>query len=100
MPLFISEYARIALDGGSKEIGAPMAPPLRDQRVDIGAQSMQSEPWSESTTFISVCATEPCCLAFGEDPEAQYDLHYVPAGVTLFYGVHQGHRLAVCGAGD
>lgn len=100
MPLFISEYARIAMDAGHQSTGVPLVPPVADHRIEIGVQSVQSESWQGGTVLICLHATESCCLAFGINPEAEHDKHYLAAGETRYYGIQNGHRLAVIASGD
>lgn len=100
MPLFINEFSRMALDQGHTSTGVPIVPPIATHRVNIGANSEQGPKWADSTVMIELYATENCCLAFGEDPQADHEYFMMGAGTTRYYGVSSGHRLAVCASGD
>ena len=94
--LYITEYARIAIDSGHNVTGVPQLPPLAEQALDIGVASEQSAVFNSSASFIFVSTTENCCLAFGPDPKANPKLHRLSAGAERWYGLPgPGQRLAV-----
>jgi hypothetical protein len=96
--LYITEYSSMAIDGRNSVIPAPITPPLAEQCIEVGLSSTESEPFQGSTKFIAVSPDEACCIAFGVHPEATNVAHRIFAGETRYYGVHQGHRLAVIAA--
>jgi hypothetical protein len=93
--LFVSCFRNMAKDGRNELIAAPEAPPLAEQVIDITAKSIAGDPFPQYTTFICVKAEADCSLAFGLDPEADPEFHLVEAGERLYYGVQEGHRVAV-----
>ena len=96
--LYISEFSRVAVDHSNLPIGAPLAPGPAEQILEIGIESAQSKPFSVQTRFVMLKAEAACHLAFGENPKALTEFHYVSAGESRFYGVHANHKLAVISA--
>lgn len=95
MRLHITGYRHMARDDFNQVVAAPMVPPAEEQYVEITTKSTTSEVWSKFTKFIFVKADADCSLAFGEQPVADPDFHRLDAGETRWYGVQEGHRLAV-----
>ncbi len=93
--LYITEFVKIGTMLGGESILAGEMPPNAEQAIDIGASSTPSNPWQPGTKFVMICNDAPCCLAFGPSPEAQLDIHRVPADRERFYTVRPGDRLAV-----
>lgn len=94
--LYISEFA----DSGNARSGAQMQmgvqPAIRIQRLDYsGGASLQSELFHENTRFVRIHATTNCHVDFGPDPVATYNHMFAPAGITEYFGVRPGIRLAV-----
>jgi hypothetical protein len=69
-----------------------------DQSLEIGDDSIASDPFGKNTGFIVVNATSACCLAFGKEPKAEQGKHRMSAGETRQYGVMPGDRIAVIGS--
>lgn len=93
--LFVTVYRHMALDDFNRLIAAPMTPPLDEFYLEIGPESSVSDPFPQYATFISVKPEVDCALAFGEEPVADPDFHRLDAGEKCFYGVREGHRIAV-----
>jgi hypothetical protein len=93
--LYISVWEHVARDAVNTPIPIPQTPPLCEDWVEITTESRQSHVFDERARFITVTVDVPCCLAFGEDPEAEISYHPVMPGVEKWYGVRSGHRLAV-----
>src|SRR5713226_1347006 len=93
--LLITCYRDMARDSLNIPVGAPLVPPIAECFLDIGPESVASDPFPQYTTFICIRPEVDCALAFGQNPVANPDYHRIEAGEKCFYGVHPGHRLAV-----
>jgi hypothetical protein len=89
----------MAIDNFNKVVAAPATPPLAEMVLPITADSISSDPFPKYTTFICVKAEADCSLAFGEDPVADFNYHFVDSGERLWYGVSEGHKIAVIKVG-
>lgn len=95
MPIFITEYEKLARAGDGPLIMAGQEPAVAEQTKSVGGASAQSSAFNARTTFVMVHASEVCHLAFGADPTAVTTAHRMGAGETRFYGVNAGQKLAV-----
>jgi hypothetical protein len=93
--LYISEFASVAVDHSNRPVGAPLAPGIAEQAIEIGVESGQSQKFKGQSRFVMLKAEAACHLAFGEEPRATTEFHYVAAGEVRFYGIHPHHKLAV-----
>lgn len=93
--LSVTVYATMARDMGNATVPAPQVPALAEWVVEYGLESVQSPTFPQGAKFISITPSDSCCLAFGRDPEAKVGLHPVGGGETRWYGITEGHRLAV-----
>jgi len=93
--LYITLYRDMARDSNNQLIGAPMTPPIDEQEIDICHESVSGHPFPKYTHFICVKAEADCCIAIGEDAVADPHYHFIEAGERLFYGVREGHQIAV-----
>lgn len=92
--LHITVFARAARDASNGLMPMPMAPPLAEDHINIGLESVQCDPFSQDATFVMIKAEADCCLAFGKDPVAEDGVHPVSAGEVRWYGVFPGHSIA------
>lgn len=97
--LRITVFRDLGHDSNGKPVPGPMTRPSREIILPITHQSISSEPLPSYATFISIKTDADCCLAFGPEPVADPQFHFVEAGERLWYGVHPGHRIAVVEAG-
>lgn len=95
MPLFITEYHRLARAADGPMVAAGQEPAVANQKLNVAALPDVSAPFADKTSFVMVHTTEPVHLAFGDTPEATTNAHRLGAGETRFYGVSPGHRLSV-----
>ena len=95
MPVYVTEYERLARSADGPIVAAGQEPAVANQMLNVSPVADLSTPFSAKTRFIMVHTTEPCHLAFGHLPEASTTAHRVGAGETRFYGVASGHRLSV-----
>lgn len=65
------------------------------QRLDVGAGSVQSDPFGPDVTAIEVVADTDCHIAISYDPTATTDSWFLPAGLDRAFSVEPGMRLAV-----
>jgi hypothetical protein len=94
--LYISEYAAVPLllNAGTRlHIG--VEPASKVQVVLIGDTSSTSEPLDARTRFVRLCASAPCHVAFGPEPEATAASAYLPADAPELFGAGGGNRVAV-----
>lgn len=90
----INEYAFQARDGRNNVIPAGVEPsPV--QQVVIGAGSLQSGTFGDTTRMVRVHADAVCRVAFGANPTAAATSMRLAAGSTEYFGVLPGHKLAV-----
>lgn len=95
MPLYITEYERLARSGDGPLVAAGQEPAVTEQKITIGGTTAQSAVFNDRTTFVMVHSDETCHLAFGQNPTAAATAHRFGAGETRFYGVSALQRLAV-----
>jgi hypothetical protein len=93
--LFITGWRYMAVDETMRPVAAPKAPPVFDDYIEVGLESVQSDPFPNHTLFIEVLAETNCALAFGRDPTATPDRHPILAGERRWYGVEIGDCIAV-----
>jgi hypothetical protein len=95
--LFITEYAQIG-QAAMDAIQAPMAPPLKEQRLEIHDDvSTPSEPFDGGTRFVVISATCPCWLSWKEPHSPTAVPGYHPLMSERTYGVMPRTRVAVHG---
>lgn len=101
MPLFITEYARLAMDERGNVIAAGQEPCQTVQAIAIGASSTPSSAFGSVTRFVRVHTDANCAIEFrsanpGVDPVAVAGTSMrLPAGATEFFGVRPGQKVAV-----
>lgn len=84
--IYISEYSQLL---GSLPVGL-----TAEQSFDVQIESRSSATFHASTRFILIKVTEPACIAFGPNPKASPEHHYLSSGETRIYPVNVGDRLA------
>lgn len=93
--LYISEFPHgVSTDGTMKPEFLPQ-PSLVDQKLTIGAGSVQSAAFSGTTRFVLLQADAVCSILFGANPTASAANMRVPAGVYIIFGVAPGEIVAV-----
>jgi hypothetical protein len=85
----------MARDSNNQLVGAPLTPPIAEQTIDITHESIAGAQFPPHTRFICIKAEADCCLAFGQNPIADPNFHFIDGGERIFYGVHEGHQVAV-----
>lgn len=95
MPVYITEYSKLATDDNGHTVASGAEPSVAEQRVTVSGTSAQSAAFTEQTDFVMIHTTEVVCLKFGTDPTATNDRHRMAAGETRFYGVKSGSKVAV-----
>ncbi len=95
MPLFITEYHRLARAADGPMVAAGQEPAVANQKLNVAGVADVSSPFEARTSFVMIHTTEPVHLAFGDSPVASTNAHRLGAGETRFYGVSAGHRLSV-----
>jgi hypothetical protein len=94
--LYISEFAKLISDAAGKEVAAPDFSSLTaEQRVPIGAGSVQSAPLSSMTRFVLVSTDAICSIAYGANPTAVVVVHRMAANESRFYGATGPNIIAV-----
>jgi hypothetical protein len=94
--LYISEFARAAIDSQGQEIPAPDWEYLvAEQSVNIGVSSTQSNALNSTTRFVLLSMDAACSLAYGANPTAVTTAHRCATNEVRFYGAGGGKKLAV-----
>lgn len=95
--IYVSEYTQLGYVGNSPTqlIQAPAGPPLVEQHIQVGSNSVASAPFSSKTKFIRVVTDTTANLAFGTAPVAVTNAHLLPANAVVFYAVAPGSSIAV-----
>lgn len=96
--VYITSYRFLAADDASRTLMAPDTSHrsiLQEDSVEVTSESLQSKPFPKYAAFIMVKADAPCSLAFGADPVASPEYHFMEAGELRYYGVQPDERLAV-----
>lgn len=92
--LYISEFPHgVSSDGTMKPEFLPQ-PSIADQKLTIGATSVQSAPFNVNTRFVLLQADAVCSVAFGANPTATAGNMRIPVGVFIIFGVIPGQVLA------
>lgn len=93
--LDVTEYAELAYAGTGHRIPAGQEPSVRHQQVAIGATSVQSQVFMDTTRFIRIHSDVACRIAIGVNPTASAASMRVVAGGTEYLGVLPGLKIAV-----
>ena len=89
--LYITEYGGIGASGAQ----VPEEPPLAEQKITIGATSLQSAAFAASTEIIRIHGDAISSYAVGEDPTATTSKARLPADRDRYVGVRPGWKIAV-----
>ena len=91
--LYISEYPMSATSYGSQ---AAQEPSIAEQTpVVIGAGSLQSAAFAETTRMVRLHTDAICSVKFGADPTATADSKRMAADATEYFVVSPGDKVAV-----
>ncbi|HYM32308.1 MAG TPA: hypothetical protein VEU47_13465 [Candidatus Cybelea sp.] len=94
--LFVTEYANaLSPPGGVGGIAFPLEPPTAEQTVTIGAGSLQSAAFNNSTRFVRLRADSLCCVSFGKNPTATTGNARMPANSESIVAIPQGQAFKV-----
>lgn len=96
--VYITSYRYLASDDAARTLMAPDTSHrsvLQEDSVEVTSESLQSKLFPKYAAFVMIKADAPCSLAFGHDPVASADYHFMEAGELRYYGVQEGERLAV-----
>ena len=97
--LYISEYAKAAIDNRGLSVPAGQEPAITTQVVAIGAGSVASTAFTSATKFVRLHTDTACNFAFGISPTAVADVSpRMAANQTEFFGVPHGYAVAVIAA--
>jgi hypothetical protein len=86
--LYITEFARTGVDLNGRN-GRTIAEqvPLAEQKIAIGAGSVQSSAFNAKTRLIRLHADAICSVAFGVNPAASATNERMTAGQTEYFTV-------------
>jgi len=70
-------------------------PPVAEQAIEIGVASAQSALFNAATRFVCLTAKADCHISLGTNPTATNLLKPFMSGQDYYFGVEQGHKLAV-----
>lgn len=91
--LYITEYAGISI--GANGAQAPEEPALAEQKLTIGAGSVQSAAFNAATQMVQLHTDAICSVKFGADPTATSASNRLPIDYRGFFGVNPGMKVAV-----
>ena len=92
--LYIAEFVSIG-GTGNFPIQSPLAPPVAEQTVSIGATSAQSAVFNANTNFVRLATDSACSVEFGANPTATAAKMRLPANQTEYFAVMPGQKVAV-----
>lgn len=92
--LYVSEFNRTNVEVGSAAQIA-LCPPVVEQKLAIGATSVQSTAFNASTHFVRLKSDAICSVAWGTNPVATDANMHLSANVEAYFGVLPGMKLAV-----
>ena len=84
--VYITEYARRAVDSYGQSIQAGEEPPVATQTVAIGAEA-KSNAFNVKTTFVRVHTDAICSVLFGVNPTADANSPRMAANQTEYFAV-------------
>lgn len=93
--LWITQFAATATDNAGRAANVPQWPALSSKRIEIGVDSVSSEPFVNGVRFIEIRADDDCCIEIAKKPKADPERSFTAAGERLTYGVNPGDRIAV-----
>lgn len=94
--VYISEYSIAQRD--EKGIALPIAqePALVEQTpVSISGASLQSAAFNSQTKYVRLHGDGVFSFVFGSNPTATTDSKRVAAGISEYYGVNPGDKVAI-----
>lgn len=96
MPLYISEHEVMGAQHGGL-VQAVQQPPLAEQKLTIGAGSLQSSAFNARTKVVRVHTDAICSILFGVNPTATANSARMAAGQTEYFAVPMGasYKVAV-----
>ena len=93
--LDVTHYRDLALASVGGAVQAGREPALSTQQVSISAGTLQSAAFPSGTKMVRVHADIACRVAFGANPTAAGTSMRMAAGQTEYFGVMEGHKVAV-----
>jgi hypothetical protein len=93
--LDVTEYSTLATDAPGVRVMTGQEPSFVNQQLAIGAGSVQSAAFGDTTRFIRVHTDVACRVAVGSNPTASSASMRMNAGGTEFLGVLPGLKIAV-----
>lgn len=82
--VYITEYARQAMDNRGQAINAPEEPPVAVQVVAIGVEA-KSSAFNAKTTYVRIHADAICSILFGVNPTADANSPRMAANQTEYF---------------
>lgn len=64
-------------------------------KITTSGTSAVSSAWASTTRVVFVFATTDCYVAFGSNPTATVNDHFLPGGIRVPWGVVPGEKVAV-----
>lgn len=92
--LYITEFGQ-ALDERGGISDALQMPPLAEQKLAIGAGTIQSAAWNAATKIVRIETDAICSVAFGANPVASVANMRMAANDSLLCRVSPGGKVAV-----
>jgi len=93
--LYITEFTGTGSDAIPISIPVARLPALVEQKVVIGAGSVQSAALNANTTFVRVSSDSVCSIATGSNPTATAASMRLAADSPEYFGVIPGTALKI-----
>lgn len=91
----ITHYRDLARASVGGAVQAGQEPALSTQQVTIGAGSVQSAVFPSGTKMVRLHAEGAVRIAFSANPTAAATSMRMAAGQTEYFGVMEGHKVAI-----
>ena len=88
--LTLTEYGMIGYTGASKNqygVHPGVGSILAEQTVSLSSSTAQCSALQSGTSLIEICSDTDCYLAFGINPIAVANYHYLPAKTVRYYAM-------------
>ncbi|MDE1830240.1 MAG: hypothetical protein KGI25_07955 [Thaumarchaeota archaeon] len=93
--LYITEFVGMGGDRNAHMIPVTQQPPIAEQTVSIGASSLQSSAFNNSTGIVRLHTDAICSVEFGTNPTATATKARMAANQTEYFTVPQGQSYMV-----
>lgn len=87
--LTITEYSELGYTNKTQHASFPGVGSITaEQSLSISGSTAQCSALQNGTKFVELCADTSCYLAFGTNPTALANVHYLPSGQVRIYAIN------------